>query len=72
MDSVLCLESEIRKAQANKEMVVSVFFNEEKSSATLWREGLLSKLEKIGIGGKMFHWVLGFMLKRQIQVRVEP
>lgn len=54
MDSVLCLESEIRKAQANKEMVVSVFFNEEKSSATLWREGLLSKLEKIGIGGKMF------------------
>ena len=26
MDSVLCLESKIRKAQANKEMVVAVFF----------------------------------------------
>lgn len=31
MDSVLCLESEIRKAKTNKEMVVAVYFDVEKS-----------------------------------------
>ena len=70
MDSVLCLESEIRKAQANKEMVVAVCFDVEKAYDMLWKEGLLNKLEKLGIGGKMFHWVSGFLLGRQLQVRV--
>ena len=31
MDSILCLESEIRKAQTNKEIVVAVFFDVEKA-----------------------------------------
>ena len=29
MDSVLCVESDIRKAQTNKEIVVAVFFDIE-------------------------------------------
>lgn len=37
MDSVLCLESEIRKAQTNKEMVIAVFFDIEKAYNMLWK-----------------------------------
>lgn len=70
MDSILCLESEVRKAQIDKESVVAVFFDVEKAYDMLWKEGLLIKLEKLGIGGKMFNWVAGFLLGRQIQLRV--
>lgn len=41
LDSVLCLESDIRKAQTNKEMVIALFFDVEKPCDMLWREGLL-------------------------------
>lgn len=50
MDSILCLESEIRKAQTNKEMVVTVFLDIEKAYDMLRKEGLLIKLNKLGMG----------------------
>ncbi len=46
MDSVLCLEAEIRKAQVNKEVLVGVFFDVEKAYDMMWKEGLLLKLEE--------------------------
>ena len=44
MDAVVRLENEIRKAQANKESVVVVFFDIEKAYDMMWKEGLLIKL----------------------------
>lgn len=70
MDAILCLEAEIRKAQTNKEMVVAVFFDIEKAYDMLWKEGLLMKFEKLGIGGKLYNWVLDFLFGRKIEVRV--
>lgn len=70
LDALLCLESEIRKAHTNKEMVVAVFFDIEKAYDMLWKEGLLIKLLKMGIGGKLFNWVRNFLFERKIEVRV--
>lgn len=70
MDSILCLESDIRKAQTNKEVVIAVFFDIEKAYDMLWKEGLLIKLKSLGIGGKAYNWVMNFLLDRKIQVRV--
>ena len=70
MDLILHLESEIRKAQTNKEVVVAVFFNIEKAYDMLWKEGLLIKLNKLGVGAKMYNWVQVFLLGRTIEVRV--
>ena len=70
MDSVLCLESEIRKAQTNKEIVVAVFFDIEKAYDMLWKEGLLIKLDKLGVGVKIYNWVLGFLFGRTIVARI--
>lgn len=53
MDSVLCLESEMRTTQVNKEVVVAVFFDAEKAYDLMWKEGLLIKLKKLGVDGKM-------------------
>ncbi len=41
MDSVLCLESKVREAKTNKEMVIVVFSDVEKAYDMLWKEGLL-------------------------------
>jgi len=46
MDQVVCLETDIRKALSNKEIVIAVFFDIEKAYDMVWREGLLLKLEK--------------------------
>ena len=70
MDSVLCLESDIKKAQACKEVVVAVFFDIEKAYDMLWKEGLLIKLKTLGIGGRVYNWIMSFLLDRKIQVRV--
>ncbi len=70
MDSVLCLEAEIRKAQVNKEVLVGVFFDVEKAYDMMWKEGLLLKLERMDIKGRMYNWIKSFLFKRSIQVRV--
>jgi len=36
----------------------------------LWKEGLLMKLESLGIEGKMYNWISSFLFGRTIQVRV--
>lgn len=70
MDPVLCLEHEIRKAQINKESVVAVFFDIEKAYDMMWGKGLLIRLCKVGIKGRMFRWIKDFLLGRVIQVRI--
>lgn len=38
----------------------------------LWKEGLLIKLSKLGVGGRVYYWVLDFLFGRTIEVRVHP
>ncbi len=45
MDAVLSIEADIRKAQANKEVLILVLFDIEKAFDMLWKEGLLIKLK---------------------------
>jgi len=70
MDSLISLESDIRKAQTNREVVIAVFFDVEKAYDMIWKEGLLIKLQQLGIGGKVYNWILDFLFNRNIQVRV--
>jgi len=61
MDPVVCLEETIRKAQVNKETVVAVFFDIEKAYDMMWSEGLLIKLNQMGVRGRMYQWVRDFL-----------
>ena len=70
IDSVICLEDEIRKAQVKTENVVAVFLDVEKSYGILWVEGLLIKMHMLEIGGNMFNWVMDFLNNRSIQAKI--
>ncbi|KAK7891307.1 hypothetical protein WMY93_023270 [Mugilogobius chulae] len=61
-DAVVRLENVVRKAEANKESVLAVFFDIEKAYDMLWREGLLIKLHQLGVGARAFNWVRDFLV----------
>ena len=70
MDSVISLDSDVKKAMVNKEGAVSVFLDIEKAYDMLWKEGLIIKPYDAGIRGRMLNWVQDFLKNRVIQVRV--
>lgn len=70
MDPVFCLEDEIRKSQVNRETVVAVFLDVEKAYDMMWKEGLLIKLDILGLGGRAFNWVKDFLYGRSIRVKI--
>lgn len=51
-------------------MVVAIFFDVEKAYDMLWKEGLLIKLNKLDVRGKLYNWVLNFLFGRRIEVRI--
>ncbi len=53
-----------------KEVLVAVYFDIEKAYDMMWREGVLLKLQRIGIVGRCYNWVLSFLFGRTIQVKV--
>ncbi len=52
MDALILFENDVKKALLMKAFLVAVFFDIEKAYDTLWREGLLIKLNKIGMRGE--------------------
>ncbi len=70
MDALILFENDVKKALIMKESLVAVFFDIEKAYDTLCSEGLLIKLNKIGIGGRMYNWILDFLFERSFQVRI--
>lgn len=46
------------------------FFDIEKAHDLLWKEGLLIKLNKLGVNWKIYNWVLDLMFGRKIEVKV--
>ena len=59
MDSVMCLETEIKKAQVNEESVVAVCFAVEKAYDMVWKKGLMIKLNMIV--GRTYNWIEDFI-----------
>ncbi len=37
----------------------------------MWKEGLLLKLDKIGIGGKLFNWIIQVRIGEEISSQFE-
>lgn len=69
MDSIISLESKIRKGLINKD----VFFDVEKANNMLWKEGLVIKLDKMDIKGRLYRkegWIMDFLFNRTIEVKV--
>ena len=49
---------------------MAVSFDVEKAYDMVWKEGLVIKLNMIGIAGRTYNWIKDFLLDRFIQVRI--
>lgn len=70
IDQIIKLQDDISKSLANKNHTLGLFIDFERAFDLLWHAGLLSKLNKIGIQGRMYNWILEFLTNRTFQVRV--
>ena len=70
IDHLLSLEATVRKAQANSEHVVSIFFDMEKAYDLTWRHGILMDIHEAGIEGRMFKFIENFLKPRSFKVKV--
>ncbi len=62
MDPIICLETGVKKAQVNKELVMAVFVDVEKAYDMIWKEGLMIKLDMMSITGIIYNWIKDFWL----------
>src|SRR5206468_2662048 len=70
IDQILKLQDLIQKNNKSKGYTLGVFIDFEKAYDLLWRKGLMSKLKKLGVSGKMFAFIDDFIQDRTIEVRV--
>ena len=70
MDAVVKVSNEIEKTFKMKEIMAIVFYDIEKAYDSMWREGLLIKLNNMGVRGRFYNWVLDFLTERRFRVKV--
>ena len=70
IDQLTRLETAIRTAKINRHALVAVFLDLEKAFDLLWTKGVLNRLVRFGIHGKMLIWIKDFLAGRKMNVRV--
>ena len=69
-DQLLLLQNQILKSMRKKGLTIAIFLDFEKAYDMLWKNGLLHKIKKYGINGKMFSFINSFINDRTFQVRL--
>lgn len=69
-DQLIRLQTAAQKAISNQEYMICVFLDIEKAYDMLWRQGLLFKLQSLGVKGRMLKWISSFLSHRTIRVRI--
>jgi len=70
-DQLAYLAQSIEDAFQEKKKVLSVFFDLSKAFDTVWKEGLLFKLQNAGVRGKMYNWLNNFLYQRTARVKLD-
>jgi len=65
----ISLESTVRKAQANGEHVVAIFFDIEKAYDLTWRYGVIKAIHQAGLRGGMARFIINFLEERTFKVK---
>lgn len=69
-DHIVRLKDDIHKAFHRKNSVLGVFIDLEKAFDMMWRDGVLFKLQNLGISGLIYNWIHDFLSERSIRVKV--
>ena len=54
-----------------KKDTTAIFIDLQQAYDRIWRQGLLIKMDKLGIDGNMLKWVKAFLTNRTIQTQFE-
>ena len=54
----------------NKKSTVGVFMDFQQAYDRVWRKGLLTKMQELGIHGNLYKWIKDFLTDRLIQTKV--
>ena len=52
-----------------KQKVLDTFFDLSKAFDKVWKEGLLCKLSKYGVKGKMLTWIRDYLIRRRARLK---
>ena len=63
------MEATVRKAHANSEHVVSIFFDMERAYDLPLRHGILMDIHEVGTEGRMFNFILNFLKPISFKVK---
>ncbi len=71
IDNIARLENSIQKSLNNGKFTIAVMLDLEKAYDLIWRKGLIYKMRKMGIHGRMIGWARAFLSERTFQVRIQ-
>ena len=71
MDQIAKLENTIRSTYIDKNICLVIFVDLSKAYDTVWNAGLLYKLQKCGVKGKMLKWIHEYLSGRNFKVFFE-
>lgn len=67
-DALLRLTQDIFDGFNRREHTAALFIDLEKAYDSVWRDGLMVKLERMGICGRMWRWIRSFLSDRQASI----
>ena len=70
VDQLVLFTQSVINAWQHNEHTVAVFVDLKNAYDKVWRAGLLLKLQRYGINGRMYNWLKGFLSNRYIRTRV--
>jgi len=70
IDHLIRMDDAIRRAFANSEHLISVYFDLEKAYDTTWRHGIVRDLYQLGLRGRIMQFIANFLEKRIFRVRL--
>ena len=69
-DQLFRLSQKIIDGFHNKKSTTAVFVDLQQAYDRVWRKGLLFKMQKLGIKGKLYYWIKDYLTNRIIQTQV--
>ena len=68
-DQLFKLSQKVIDGFYDKQSTTAIFVDLQQAYDRIWRKGLLLKMQKIGIHGKMYDWIKHFLTNRMIQTK---
>ena len=70
VDHIMRLQNDVQAALNHGNFAVGIFLDFSKAFDMMWKGGVMEKLTRMEIGGRIFNWIDDFLSERTFQVRV--